>query len=99
MTSEIRNLVEPADLVGIEIACPECQVKVSFPISNRFKLAAHCPHCNKPLFDETVDQQTGSTKYPAIDSIHKIVANLWALRSERTDIHGQIRFEIKDHGV
>ena len=99
MTSEIRNLVESLDIVGIEVTCPECKVKVSLPISPRFKLAANCSHCNKLLFDETVDKQTGSTKYPAIDSLRQISAHLAALNSERTDIHGKIRFEIKSHEV
>ena len=95
MTSEIRTLIELGDVTGIEITCPQCQVKVLYPISKGFKLAYTCSQCNKPWFDGVVDKQVGSISYPAVECIQSIASNLRILnRPDRTDIHTQILLKI-----
>ena len=95
MTSETRTLIELNDVTGIEIQCPECQVKILFPIAKGFKLAYTCPQCHKPWFDGVLEKQTGSMVYPAIDNIHAITSNLRMLnRPDRTDIHTKILLKI-----
>jgi hypothetical protein len=94
MTSETRTMIELQDIIGIEIECSECHTKISFPISDRFKIGPNCPHCNKPLFDGTPDLRTGSIAYPAPDSLRAIAMHLLAMSQTRTDIHGLIRLHI-----
>src|ERR1035437_2488789 len=94
MTSETRTLIEPDDITGVEMECDQCHVKTIFPITTQLKLKAHCPHCGKQWFDDAINKQTGSSTFPAIDSLHALAAHLWALSSTRTDIHGRLRLHI-----
>lgn len=94
MTSESRTLIQAGDVLGVDVRCPECDVKITLPISSRFKLSANCPNCNKQWFDPAIDQQTGKTTYPAIDSLLAIAAHFRALNTTRTDVHAHISFQI-----
>lgn len=97
MTSETRNLLESKDISGIEIECPECHLAIFYPIDVKevIKIGSSCPHCNHGFFDSVRDNVYPGSHFPAIDSLQEIAANLRKLsRSDRTDIHAQIRFRV-----
>jgi ssDNA-binding Zn-finger/Zn-ribbon topoisomerase 1 len=96
MTSEIRTFIETKDVLGIEIECPKCHVRDTFPILGNFNLTVNCPHCNIPWFDEIKGTQIPRDTCPAIESLRAVALHLWALSNPRTDIHGKIRIQISN---
>ncbi|HEY1659893.1 MAG TPA: hypothetical protein VGG14_16190 [Candidatus Sulfotelmatobacter sp.] len=97
MTSETRTLLEPKDIVGMEIECHECHMTIFYPtaVKEVIKIVSYCPHCSHKLFDEVQSREFGSVSCPAIESLQTVVANLRALvRADRTDIHAQIRYRV-----
>jgi hypothetical protein len=95
MTSETRTFIGAADISGVEIECPKCHLTIFYPaIGERIiDILAGCPHCANEFFDEG----SKSREYPAINDLQKIVSALRSLvRSDRTDIHANIRFRVSD---
>jgi hypothetical protein len=98
MTSELRTLIEAADITGVEIECPECHLTILYPTAKLFKIGPSCPHCNETWFDAYGDARSIAT-YPAIDSIQHSIQHIAEhlrkmTRADRTDIHAKIRFRI-----
>lgn len=93
MTSEIKTLIEPKDVVGIEIGCPECGVKVTFPLNGRSRMPVKCGNCNADWFDMTTDTY-GKNIYPAHNNLSAISRAIQELNTQRTDIHAEIRLHI-----
>jgi len=101
MTTETRIFLEPRDVQGIEVACPECRLSVFYPIDVKamIKIGPNCFHCGHKLFDQLDNRQKigGGISYPGIDSIQEIAGHLRALkRQDRTDIHADIRFRLDE---
>ncbi len=97
MTSETRTLIEFQDIVGVEIACPECKITTFYPLRMESirKIGLQCPHCNYQFFDMATAQVAGPEAYPALSSLHGIIGNLSRFtQPDRTDIHAQIRLRI-----
>jgi hypothetical protein len=95
MTSETRTFIQAADISGIEIECPKCNLTIFYPAGGErvMEILAGCPHCYNQFFDEGAK----SHDYPAINDLQKIVGALRTLlRPDRTDIHANIRFRITD---
>lgn len=95
MTSETRTFIDPGDISGIEVECPECHLTVFYPIGGErtMDIWVACAHCMHRFFDKAGKE--GSNNYPAINELQKIVSALRALlRPERTDIHTNVRFRI-----
>jgi hypothetical protein len=96
MTSETRMLIGLDDISGVEIECSKCHLTILYPISQLFKIAPHCPHCKQEWFNAIPDKFPSDAAYPAIESISSIAASLRALtRDDRTDIHAQVRLQLK----
>lgn len=53
MTIETSTFVSPRDVVSLRFQC-KCGAKISFPISDKFKMALveirKCPHCHEDWF-------------------------------------------------
>jgi hypothetical protein len=94
VTSETRTLIEAGDVVGLEVECPGCHMKIVYPISEWLKIDVQCRNCPKRLFDATSNQQTGQNVYPAIDSLRELAGNLWALSTTRADMHARVRLQV-----
>jgi hypothetical protein len=95
MTSETRILVEANDITGLEVECSRCHVKIIYPISEWLRPESQCKNCPNRLFDATTNNQTGENVYPAIEALRELVGNLWSLSQVRTDIHANIRLQLK----
>jgi hypothetical protein len=97
MTSETRTLIEAADIIGVEIECPDCRLTIFYPVAVEkvMKIGPSCPHCNRLFFDSSRNNVYPGSHYPAIDAIQEIASNLRKLtRPDRTDIHALIRFRV-----
>lgn len=94
MTSEMRTLIELSDVSGIEMECPKCHVKTTFPIAEPANFTVSCPYCNKPWFDGTPDKYTGKNVFPAFESLQAVASHLRALTNTRTDVHALVRLHI-----
>jgi len=95
MTSETRTLIGMGDVTGIEIECPECHLTILYPVAKLFKIRPQCPHCNQDWFDPIPERHSVEGAYPAIDNIQNIASHLRTFtRSDRTDIHAQVRLRI-----
>jgi hypothetical protein len=95
MTNETRTFIGIADISGVEIECPKCNLTILYPVGGErtMEILAGCPHCYHSFFDEG----NKSREYPAIYDLQKIVAALRTLvRPDRTDIHANIRLRITD---
>jgi hypothetical protein len=98
MTSETRTFIGAADVSGIEVECPKCGLTIFYPIGGEktLDILAGCPHCSHQFFDAKSDARGfGHPEFPAINELQKFAASLRTLlRSDRTDIHANIRFRI-----
>jgi hypothetical protein len=54
MTTEQRVYIEIADILGIEIECPnlQCKVRYHVPVQKTNPVTTNCPLCNEKWFSE-----------------------------------------------
>jgi uncharacterized paraquat-inducible protein A len=98
MTSETRTLIEPKDITGVEVECPDCHITTSYPlrVESVKKIGASCSHCNYQFFDMATTTVSGPEAYPALAAIHGIIGNLSRFtHPDQTGVHVNIRFRLK----
>ena len=57
MIRETRVLIDPSDLLAIEITCLKCQGSLRCMIQGQCHLPTHCPHCNAFWWSDTAGAQ------------------------------------------
>jgi len=58
MTIEKISLVPFRDILAIEIKCPHCHARFSFPLSRFDRLVTECPNCNQHWIREAAASTT-----------------------------------------
>ena len=55
MARETRSVILPCDIVSLLVGCPECGEDNTIPTGAIIGKDLHCPHCNRPAFQQTFD--------------------------------------------
>jgi hypothetical protein len=50
MTTETRTYIPFSDLIGLEIACPHCQARITYVIEKFDRFTSACPNCREQWF-------------------------------------------------
>jgi predicted RNA-binding Zn-ribbon protein involved in translation (DUF1610 family) len=83
MTSETKHYIEFSDLVGIEIACQQCQTTVTHTLEKFSNAAYSCPNCNRQII--TQDQTDANT-------LHNFIR--WLQAAKTLKAGGRIRLRV-----
>jgi uncharacterized paraquat-inducible protein A len=98
VTSEIRTLIEAADIAGVELECPECGITTAYPLrmESLKNIGVVCTHCNHQFFDMATTTVAGPEAYPALAALRGIIGNLSRFtHPDQTGIHAKVRFRLK----
>ena len=81
MIRETRVLIDPSDLLAIEITCRECQGRLSCPIGGKYQIPTHCPHCNAFWWSNP-------------DGTHEVLQSLFIVQSFTPPLEKHVRLQL-----
>jgi hypothetical protein len=95
MTSEIRTLIDIAEIVGVEFKCKHCGAQVLYPIEklDPERLLRNCPNCKEEWFFFGGDIATND-----FDLLRQFVIGLKRLLG-RESVKAQISWQVKERNV
>lgn len=84
MTVEKRCMIQPEDLIAIEVHCQHCKARVGYSIESKRPSPEVCPSCKGPLFE------IAAGHWDALKNLHDAIAGLQArkLTNVRLEIRG-----------
>ena len=95
MTSEMRTLLELADISGVEIECRECEAKIFYPRENNHeRIASQCPNCNANLFT-IVRPGSNMDGSVAMEQVKQLMRIVKFLVTPGADCQANIRLHVK----
>jgi len=94
MTSETRVLIEPKDVLGIDLQC-ECGASVFYPITDtQPQFIFKCPSCPRDWFRSTSDPRTGAPVNKASEQLAMLMKAVQGLNMKRDDIMAVVRLRV-----
>ena len=98
MTTEVRTMIDLADIDGIEIECQECTAKIAYPIEKTHeKFSPKCPNCNADLFmirGSGIDADSEVRNH-----LLSLVRTVKYFAKPTSDLHANVRLHISGKGV
>ena len=52
MTNEKRCFIEPSDIVGLELECPNCGTQTCYKMDGNINPVSACPNCKAKFYDQ-----------------------------------------------
>lgn len=89
MTQEERSYAILEDIQEIELACPHCQARVSWPLRKSLNIPDRCPNCSEVWF------QMNDPRRKALLMFAEVVKETESMFKEGN----LLRFRVRSHGV